>query len=606
MNKKIYIWILTIGCMNLLYFIPGLSQSDPLPTDPGRVRIDSNSYGYQVVNENGDILRGNAIWLWKAKINNNFSEVAYAFDSSYYQTLADSGVNTIRLALFDPWVNSNTTNYDKVLDYSNQSELEWMLEYTDSVVNFASKYNMNVLINYHDVGKYKGEYGNPDANNMGYLRDFWTAIAPYYKNRTHVFYELMNEPAFGCSNFTNELFDSIVVLHDLVRTMAPETHLSLFCYTAAVGKTWDEQTMYTAMQRFEQRYSDDINWNKASVAFHPYVSDSRTSDPILNTMEQYPLINTESNFPCDPAVHENVMDADEQCQAVDGEIFINQTMERLGVSWLHHKANGWDHFNNNWVLILKDAREKGYIWFGDYTEHIMNITAENGWVDPREDTLRVQAGHKIRFEAHPDDGYRFEKWTGDITSSDNPVYVNLSGSESFITANFVAIDSFNVSTQGTNGWIRLDPPGGRYIDSTIVNIWAMPDSGYIFSKWNSNDVIEDTLTARQDIIVTKDLNLVAQFASTEGISDATANSQKITVNPNPVEGDNIHITLHVPVKDNVIIRIYDITGREVYVGTHTGNEINIPITKLKGLQEGLIIIEVETDENIYRKKSLVY
>ncbi len=606
MNKKNYLWIMAIGCMNLLFFIPGLSQSDPLPSDPGRVSIDSNSYGYQVVNENGDILRGNAIWLWKSKISNNFSDIAYAFDSSYYQVLADSGVNTIRLALFDPWANSNTTNYSNVLDFSDQGELDWMLKYTDSVVNFASKYNMNVLINYHDVGKYKGEYGNPDANNMGYLKDLWTAIAPYYKDRTHVFYELMNEPAFGCSNFTNELFDSIVVLHDLVRTMAPETHLSLFSYTGTVGVYWDESTMYTAMQRFEQRYPDYINWNKASVAFHPYVSDNnRTSEPIVKTMEKYPIINTESNFPCDSAVHAKVINADKECMTLDNEVFINQTMERLGISWLQHKSNGWDHFNNNWPLILKDAREKGYIWFGDYNVYQINKTAENGYIMPLNDSLRAEANAMIDFTAYPDEGYRFVNWSGDISDSNKTTSVEMNAPVINLTAHFTPLDSFNVTVSAPNGFVRLSPSGGRYMDGTELNIWVIADLGYEFVRWEENDVLIDTLE-RQDIIVTKDLNLVAQFASTEGISDATANSQKITVNPNPVEGDNIHIALHIPVKDNVIIRIYDITGREVYVGTQTANEINIPITKLKGLKEGLIIIEVETDENIYRKKALIY
>ncbi|MFW6327250.1 MAG: InlB B-repeat-containing protein [Bacteroidota bacterium] len=604
MNKKKYIWIMAIGCMNLLFFIPGLSQSNPLPTDPGRVSIDSNKYGYQVVNENGDILRGNAIWLWKSKISKNFSDIAYAFDSSYYQTLADSGINTIRLVLFDPWVNSNTSNYSNVLDYSNQSELDWMLEYTDSVVDFASKYNMNVLINYHDVGKYKGEHGNPDANNMGYLKDFWTAIAPYYKNRTHVFYEQVNEPVFVCSEYNNQLLDSMKVIHDLMRNLAPETHISMFTITGVLGNIYDDQTIYDVVARFEERYPD-FDWSNASVAFHPYNKDpKKSSGPIQQVMANYSMINTESNFPEDSTLP--VLNRDKEVQTADGELMINQTMERLGISWIQHKTNGWNHFNHNWPIILKDAREKGYIWFGDYNEHIMNITAENGWVDPREDTLRVQAGHKIRFEAHPDDGYRFEEWTGDITSGENPVYVDLSGSESSITANFTAIDSFNVITQGTNGWVRLSPPGGRYIDSTIVNICAVPESGYTFSKWAPNDVIDDVSIARQDILVTKDIALTAYFASTLGIVSSKVDLGNVFISPNPVQGDYIRVIVNDNSDKPVEVRVFDITGSKIHNGLYAADNVKIPLSHLNNPKKTVLILEIEVNQKIYRQKAMIY
>ncbi len=604
MSNKMYRWAITIMVMNVLFIIPVLSNSDPLPTDPGRVRIDSNEYGYQVVNDNGEILRGNAIWLWKAKLINNFSELAYAFEESYYQTLADSGVNTIRLALFDPWINSNTTNYGKVLDYSNQSEVDWMLKFTDSVVDYASKYNMNVLINYHDVGKYKGEYENPDANTMGYLKDFWTAIAPYYKDRTHVFYELMNEPAFGCTNFTNELFDSIVVLHDLVRTLAPETHLSLFCYTGAVGQPWDEQTMHTAMQRFEQRYPDYINWNKTSVAFHPYISDSRTSDPIINTMELYPIINTESNYPCDSAMHAQVQEADKQCQALDGEIFINQTMERLGISWLQHKANGWDMFNNNWPLILNDAREKGYIWFGNYNVYSINKTAENGHITPLEDSLRAEPNAMIKFTAYPDEGFKFVNWSGDVSDSNATTSVEMNALVINLTAHFAPLDSFMVNVTAQNGIVRLSPSRGKYVDGATLNIWAVADEGYEFVRWDENDVLDDTLV-RQDIIVTKDLNLVANFQSTQEIKSIPGNSENIIITPNPVEGENINIILDHILSGEANVSIYDIMGGKVYSGIHNTPHIIIPVSKLDGNKEGVFIMEVHVGQQVYTKKMII-
>jgi hypothetical protein len=357
----------------------GISPSGSLATDRARVTIgDVKGAGSTVLTADGEVLRGNAIWLWRAKLLNNPAVLEYAFEEEYYQALADSGVNFVRLCIY-----TQANDWGGGTNYHNAAEVEFLLERTDSVVNFASKYGMYVMINYHDVGDYMGEYGNPDATTMGYLKDFWDVFAPYYKNRTHVFYELVNEPAFGCSNFTDDLLNDMDEIYNYVQPMVPETHLSLLCITGAVGKSWDNRTMDQVVDRYLQLHPNSVDWSNASIAFHPYVNTDKiySSDPIVNVMKDYPVINSEANYPCDPSIHDQVVDADKQCQTVDGELFINQTMERLGISWNMHKSLGWNYFNNNWPLLLQDARDKGYIWFstdgGGPDGNVVAIQAED-------------------------------------------------------------------------------------------------------------------------------------------------------------------------------------------------------------------------------------
>ncbi len=339
----------------------GISPSEPLSTDRGRVVVGKKTdYGYTVLTSDSTMLRGNAVWLWRAKLKNKPSVLAYASEEEYYQALADSGVNFVRLCIY-----SQANDWGGGTNYRDKEEVEFILSYTDKVVDFASKYGMYVMLNYHDVGKYRGEYGNKNAPTMGYLKDFWSVFAPYYKNRTHVFYELVNEPAFGCSNFKDELLDSMHAIHEYVKPLAPETHLSLLCITGAVGKSWDSRTMDKVVKRYLQLHPNSVDWTNASIAFHPYVNKDKvySSQPIIDVMKDYAVINSEANYPCEDAIHDKVVDADKQCQTVDGELFINQTMERLGVSWNQHKSLGWNYFTKNWPLILEDAREKDYIWF---------------------------------------------------------------------------------------------------------------------------------------------------------------------------------------------------------------------------------------------------
>ncbi len=529
--KKIYISILLFGFINSLFIMPGFSYSEPRATDPGRVQITTNSYGYQVVNADGDIFRGASIWLWKAKIINNFSELAYAFEESYYQMLADSCVNSIRLAIYDPGMNSG--GY-MATDYSNPSDVAWFLEYVDSVVNYASKYNMNVLVNYHDVGRYRGEYGDGSATTIGYLKDFWTAVAPHYKDRTHVFYEIVNEPAFGCSNFTNELFDSVIVAYDLARSFAPETHMNLFTFTAAVGKDWDETTMWDAMQRFDTRYPDHVDWTKASVGFHPYTTDYRTSDPILNTMANYPVINTEANFPCEQSIHDQVLEADAQCQELDGEIFINQTMERLGISWFQHKTAGVNLFNNNWSLILQDARAKGYLWCNDTSYVLTTNNDGNGTVSLTPSSGTYAPNSNVQATAVNNSGYAFDHWTGDIPSgheNDNPVTITMDSDKS-ITAHFVpssAVLAGSNSPVCTGDIIQLTESGGD------ADEWSWTGPGSFTSSIQNPQRLNAATTMSGTYYVTITDNDNGGFTAVDSVTVNVSDGdiKLVTTNPDP-------------------------------------------------------------------------
>jgi hypothetical protein len=578
----------------------GVSSS--LPTDRPRVKVGKKTdFGYTVLTSDGNLLRGNAVWLWRAKLVNNPAVLEYAFQEEYYQALADSGINFIRLCIY-----SGSNDWDGATNYNDPDEVDFLLKRTDSVVDFASKYGMYVLLNYHDVGKYTGEYLDSDTSTMGYIKDFWSVFGPYYKNRTHVFYEPANEPAFGSSNFKGALLDSMYFMYDYIKEMAPETHQSLLCITGAVSKSWDSQSMEDAVNRFVADYGDSIDWSKASIAFHPYTSTEKvySSDPIVNVMKDYAVINTESNYPCDPEIHDLVQDADKQCQTVDGEVFITQTMERLGVSWNQHKSRGWDHFNNNFTLVLKDAREKGYIWFGNELKtYVVQKTATNGYILPLEDTLNYQEGSFIQFEAIPDEEYEFSGWTGDITSLENPIQYQLSADTIVnITAEFTKIPTYTISlTDTTNGTVYLSPGKDEYYENDTVKVTAIADEGYAFMGWKQ-DFLDDTNVVY--VGIEQDITISPIFEETTNI-DAITGIDPIQLWPNPVTNE-LTIQMDVTSINNVEILIFSITGEQIYREVTKSSQVIINRNDINNGKAGVYLLKITNNNESFTKKLVVH
>ena len=76
-------------------------------------------------------------------------------------------------------------------------------------------------------------------------------------------------------------------------------------------------------------------------------------------------------------------------------------------------------------------------------------------------------------------------WSGDFSGAENPVIITMD-SDKNITANFVQVPTFTLTTNSTNGTITLNPSGGTYNIRTVVTIEVMPDLGYIFTGWSGD------------------------------------------------------------------------------------------------------------------------
>ncbi len=114
--------------------------------------------------------------------------------------------------------------------------------------------------------------------------------------------------------------------------------------------------------------------------------------------------------------------------------------------------------------------------------------------------------------------YYFSDWTGDITDSVNPVTVTMDNDHT-ITANFSAHPRYLLIIETTEGGsVNINPEQTDYLEGTVVNILAIPDSAYKFVNWTGDVSVSDSVI-RQDIILDHDITITAHFVSTAGMDE---------------------------------------------------------------------------------------
>ena len=347
-----------------------VAQAIATLTDPPRVRVSRLGNTRTVRHGNGQLLRGLSIGSFRYRREQG--ENAHLNDPKYWADLKAVGINAIRLVAFDAWQRSHgvpgtRTPYPHT-DLNNTRQTEEMLAEFDLIVDQAAAHGMAVMINYHDVGgftdpdftKPADANGNfPRTNTYYYVSRFWNIVAPRYANRSHVFYEILNEPVqWNAADYTTTDIRRIKVLFDRVRAAAPKTHLVVCSFATHISSSPHRSMRDVALEL----KAAGVDFSNASLGVHPYNANyplANTSEPILDLMRNFTVINTEQNFPVGlvPGLD------DPDASGLDGDRLGVQSMERLHTSWFHWNSDTIDEFRFNFRgRVVRDAKAKGYYW----------------------------------------------------------------------------------------------------------------------------------------------------------------------------------------------------------------------------------------------------
>lgn len=120
--------------------------------------------------------------------------------------------------------------------------------------------------------------------------------------------------------------------------------------------------------------------------------------------------------------------------------------------------------------------------------YTLTVTATNGTVVKNADQATYNHGTTVKLTATPNAGFTFTSWSEDATGSTNPLTVTMNADKN-ITANFtpiVAINTYTLTVNATNGTVLKNPDQPNYNSGTTVQLTATASSGYIFTSWSGN------------------------------------------------------------------------------------------------------------------------
>ncbi len=158
----------------------------------------------------------------------------------------------------------------------------------------------------------------------------------------------------------------------------------------------------------------------------------------------------------------------------------------------------------------------------------------NGTISKTPDQTTYISGSTVQLTATPDSCYHFVNWSGDTSSTQNPITLVMNSNKN-ITANFAIKKDTIVATSGANGTISplgnvivscgtdtiftFTPDSGYYVDSVLVDgIKVDSLQGYTFPNVSTNHTIHVTFKEYPSSISGKkyhDLNGNGQFDSGE-------------------------------------------------------------------------------------------
>jgi hypothetical protein len=245
--------------------------------------------------------------------------------------------------------------------------------------------------------------GGCDKNgqfDLNFVKAFWNIYAPRYADRTHVVYEIQNEPGLSFASMNAEEYK-------IIRSHAKETHVCFASYHYC-RKPADMLKDIAEIEKLTQ-----VDWTNASIAWHAYTGgydNIVTAQDIVTEMRKTPYATICTEF------EGYTEDTPELGYTIDARA-LTAMFERENYSYLHFIPI--DHHDAFRERILKE----GYHWipdFGRFPEPSGNLcpTMKAPYVDAGPDTILSLPNSSVTLQSRSDDpdgsivSYRWRKRSG--------------------------------------------------------------------------------------------------------------------------------------------------------------------------------------------------
>ncbi len=134
------------------------------------------------------------------------------------------------------------------------------------------------------------------------------------------------------------------------------------------------------------------------------------------------------------------------------------------------------------VVTLNGDRFVRAVFIQQFT--LKTESTPGGTITPAPGTYTHDTGTRVTVTAAPAEGWRFERWEGDVSGTQNPIEVTLNANRT-VRAVFARVHVLSLAVEGEGS---LDPAPGEYmhIEGEKVTLTATPDPGWRFAGWEGD------------------------------------------------------------------------------------------------------------------------
>jgi len=217
----------------------------------------------------------------------------------------------------------------------------------------------------------------------------------------------------------------------------------------------------------------------------------------------------------------------------------------------------------------------------------LNCTADgSGSVTPA--SAKIDINTQATLTATPVANWVFDHWSGDLTGTENPVTIKITG-DMDIVAHFRQVRC-NVTTRVLKGKGTVDPQNADFDFGQQVTLTAKPDPGWKFEKWIGNISGTDNPAI---FSIDKDMKVSAYFVPDTASNTIQYKLEKETEITCQFDANSKVFRIKSREKGAFEISVFSIVGEKVYSKKEiASSELALP---MGSLNKGIYLIRIESN-----------